>query len=121
MSLIFRSVVLVTTGSGIGPCLNLLAMDPSNRPSVRVLWSAPKPLATFGEEIVGNVRAADPESVIWDTKKFGRPDMVALTWQLLKESQAEAVFVISNPRVTKMVVYALESRGVAAYGPIFDS
>jgi hypothetical protein len=121
MSLIFRSVVLVTTGSGIGPCLNLLAMDAATRPSVRVLWSAPKPLETFGEEIVGNVRAADPAAVIWDTKKFGRPDMVGLAWQLLKESQAEAVFVISNPRVTKMVVYALESRGVAAYGPIFDS
>ena len=47
--------------------------------------------------------------------------MVGLTWQLLMESQAEAVFVVSNPKVTKMVVYAMESRGVAAYGPIFDS
>lgn len=121
MSLIFRSVVLVTTGSGIGPCLNLLAMDAVTRPFVRVLWSAPKPLETFGEEIVRNVRAADPAAVIWDTKKFGRPDMAALAWQLLIESQAEAVFVISNPRVTKMVVYALESRSIAAYGPIFDS
>lgn len=121
MSLMFRSVVLVTTGSGIGPCLNLLYMEPSTRPAVRVLWSTPKPLATFGEEIVENVREADPEAVIWDTKAFGRPDMVALTWQLFMESKAEAVFVVSNPKVTKMVVYALESRGVAAYGPIFDS
>ena len=121
MSLIFKSVVLVTTGSGIGPCLNLLTLALSNRPSVRVLWSTPKPLETFGEEIVGNVRAADPDAVIWDTKVFGRPDMVGLTWQLLQESQAEAVFVISNPKVTKMVVYALESRRVAAYGPVFDS
>jgi hypothetical protein len=121
MSLMFRSVVLVTTGSGIGPCLNLLTMDASTRPSVRVLWSTPKPLLTFGEEIVGEVRDADPAAVIWDTKKFGRPDMVGLAWQLLMESQAEVVFVVSNPKVTKMVVYAMESRGVAAYGPIFDS
>ena len=121
MSLIFKSVVLVTTGSGIGPCLNLLAMDPSTRPSVRVFWSAPNPLATFGQEIIDNVYAADPNAVIWDTKQFGRPDMPAVTWQLLKESGAEAVFVISNPKVTGLVVYAMESRGVAAYGPIFDS
>lgn len=121
MSLIFRSVVLVTTGSGIGPCLNLLYMDASTRPAVRVLWSTPKPLETFGEEIVEDVRQADPAAVIWDTKKFGRPNMIGLTWQLLKESGAEAVFVVSNPKVTKMVVYALESRGVPAYGPIFDS
>jgi hypothetical protein len=121
MSLIFKSVVLVTTGSGIGPCLNLLNMHPLNRPSVRVLWSTPRPLNTFGQEIVDNVYAADPNAVIWDTKVFGRPDIVGLTWQLLQESRAEAVFVISNPKVTKMVVYALESRGIAAYGPIFDS
>jgi hypothetical protein len=121
MSLMFRSVVLVTTGSGIGPCLNLLSMEASTRPAVRVLWSTPKPLATFGDEIVEDVREADPNAVIWDTKVLGRPDMVALTWQLLMESKAEAVFVVSNPKVTKMVVYALESRGVAAYGPIFDS
>lgn len=121
MSLIFRSVVLVTTGSGIGPCLNLLAMNPSTRPSVRVFWSTPNPLKTFGAEIVGNVRAADPNAVIWDTRQFGRPDMAAVTWQLLKESGAEAVFCISNPKVTKLVIYAMESRGVAAYGPIFDS
>jgi hypothetical protein len=121
MSLIFRSVVLVTTGSGIGPCLNLLSMEKSTRPSLRMLWSAPKPTETFGEEIVENVQTADPDAVIWDTTKLGRPDLVGLTWQLLKESQAEAVFVISNPKVTKMVVYAMESRGIAAYGPIFDS
>ncbi|KAE9375962.1 hypothetical protein N431DRAFT_437387 [Stipitochalara longipes BDJ] len=121
MSLIFRSVVLVTTGSGIGPCLNLLAMNPSTRPSVRVFWSTPNPLATFGQEIIDNVYAADPNAVIWDTKQFGRPNMPAVTWQLLKESGAEAVFVISNPKVTGNVVYAMESRGVAAYGPIFDS
>ena len=121
MSLIFRSVVVVTTGSGIGPCLNLLAMQPSTRPSVRVFWSTPNPLKTFGDEIVANVRAADPNAVIWDTRQFGRPDMAAVTWQLLKESGAEAVFCISNPKVTKLVTYAMESRGVAAYGPIFDS
>jgi len=59
--------------------------------------------------------------VIWNTRKQGRPDMLALAWQLYKESDAEAVFIISNPGVTKSVVYGLESRGVAAYGPIWDS
>lgn len=59
--------------------------------------------------------------MVWDTKQFGRPDMVGLAWQLLKWSNAEAVFVISNPKVTKMVLYALESRGIVAYSPIFDS
>ncbi len=47
--------------------------------------------------------------------------MVALTYQLVLESNAEAVFIISNPKVTKKVVYGMETRGIPAYGAIFDS
>jgi hypothetical protein len=35
--------------------------------------------------------------------------------------RGEAVVVISNQKVTKKVVYGLETRGVPAYGAIFDS
>ena len=50
-----------------------------------------------------------------------RPDMVSLTYQLVLESNAEAVFIISNPKVTQKVVYGMETRGIPAYGAIFDS
>jgi hypothetical protein len=56
-----------------------------------------------------------------DTKLKGRPDMVAITYKLVLDSQAEAVFIISNPKLTRRVVYGMESRGIAAYGAIFDS
>ena len=121
LSLMFRKIVVVTTGSGIGPCLNLLAMEADERPRCRVLWSTPRPLETFGQEILDTVKEADSDALIWDTKVKGRPDMLSLTWQLYKESESEAVFVISNPKVTKLVVYGLESRGVPAFGPVFDS
>jgi hypothetical protein len=47
--------------------------------------------------------------------------MVAITYQLLKESGAEAVAIISNKKLTQMVVYAMEARGIPAFGAIFDS
>jgi len=56
-----------------------------------------------------------------DTRKYGRPDLVKLTLKMVKEFDAEAVGVISNPAVTKKLVYGLTSRGIPAYGPIFDS
>ncbi len=115
---LFRRVVLVATGSGIGPCLSVIYYA---RLPCRVLWSAPNPLATFGAEIVGAVRAADPHAVIHNTRTMGKPDMVALAYRLYVESDAEAVVVISNPALTKKVVYGMESRGVPAYGPIWDS
>ena len=67
------------------------------------------------------IRDADPQAVIHDTKTKGRPDMVAISYRLLRESNAEAVCVISNKKLTQMIVYAMESRGIPAFGAIWDS
>jgi len=115
---LFRSIVLVATGSGIGPCLPVLMAKKMN---VRVFWSTPNPEKTFGQEIIDAVKTADPRAVIHDTRTMGRPDMVAITWRLLIESGAEAVAIISNKKLTQKVVYGMEARGVPAYGAIFDS
>ena len=118
MALVFRRVVVVTTGSGIGPCLSMLIKHPM---PCRVLWSTPNPLQTYGSTIMDAVHQADPDAMIINTRATGRPDMVSLTYHLYRESQAEAVFVISNPKLTRKVVYGMESRGIPAYGPVWDS
>lgn len=118
MAEVFKRVVLVTTGSGIGPCLSMLVSHPM---PCRILWSTPNPLQTYGESIIEGVTKADPDALIINTRASGRPDMVALTYHLFLESKAEAVFVISNPALTRKVVYGMESRGIPAYGPIWDS
>ncbi|KAK8039367.1 hypothetical protein PG993_007778 [Apiospora rasikravindrae] len=117
-SRLFRRIVVVATGSGIGPCLSLMF---ANQTPMRVLWSTRDPRKTYGEEVVATVRRADPNAVIWNTTERGYPDIVAETYQLVKGSDAEAVFIISNPKVTEKVVMGMLVRGVAAYGAIFDS
>jgi len=119
MAQIFRSVVIVTTGSGIGPCLGVIQDIPATR--VRLIWSTPSPLATYGREICGMVKETDGDAVIWDTREQGRPDLVQMAFDLYQKEKAEAVFVISNPKLTRKVVYGMESRGVPAFGPIWDS
>jgi len=121
IAVIFKCFVVVTTGSGIGPCLSLLQARPDLIGRVRVLWSTPNPVQTYGQGIIDAVMKADPEAQIIDTRKTGRPDMVTLTYNLYKKAQAEAVVVISNPKVTRKIVYGMETRGIPAYGPIFDS
>ena len=118
MAAVFRRVVIVTTGSGIGPCLAMLVSHPV---PARILWSTPNPLQTYGENVVEAVGKADPQALIINTRASGRPDMVALTYHLYLESNAEAVFIISNRSLTRKVVYGMESRGIPAYGPIWDS
>ena len=56
-----------------------------------------------------------------DTRKHGKPDMVKLTYRLVKEFNAEAVCIISNQKLTQKVVYGMTSRGIPAFGAIWDS
>lgn len=121
MARVFQKVIVVTTGSGIGPCLAVIQDIPSRGTSCRVVWSTPSPLQTYGDEICDAVKAVDREAIIIDTRKDGRPDLVAIAWDLYCREEAEAVFVISNPKLTRKVVYGLETRGVPAFGPIWDS
>ncbi|KAL4934674.1 putative NRPS-like enzyme [Aspergillus undulatus] len=115
---LFSRLVLVATGSGIGPLLGHIKVPTC---PFRLVWSTPNPGETFGSEIVDAVYNADPGAVVHDTKKQGRPDLVRLTWDAVKVFNAEAVVIISNEKLTKKVVYGMESRGVPAYGAIWDS
>ncbi|KAF3351363.1 hypothetical protein VD0002_g2691 [Verticillium dahliae] len=115
---LFKKMVLVSTGSGIGPCLPVLM---ERRVPARVLWSTKNPLSTYGQGIMDTILAADPDALIWDTDERGRPDLVKLAYQLYVESGAECVAIISNGPTTSKFVYQMESRGVPAFGPIWDS
>ena len=128
---LFTPCVVVATGSGIAPCLSLFVQNPGH--PVRIIWSTKDPVNTFGREVVELVYKTDPRAVVIDTSKGGkesrRPDLVRLAYRVLEEGRevngvqrkGEAVVIISNQRVTKKVVYGLETRGVPAYGAIFDS
>lgn len=119
VALCFQKVLVIATGSGIGPCLSFLQSNPGY--AARVIWSASKPVQNYGDNIVEAVFRADPEALIVDTKQTGRPNLLALAYAMFKECAAEATVIISNPVVTKKVVYGLETRGVPAFGAIFDS
>jgi len=120
MAKLFKTILCVATGSGIAPILGLFAI-PNTR--FRVLWAAPNPDTTFGADVVRKVLQADPEAVIWNTRVSSRPDLVREAKRMYdeREEEIEAVFVISNEETTTRIVYGLESKGVPAFGPIFDS
>lgn len=124
MARIFRSIVVVTTGSGIGPVLAVvqdLNPNPNITTKIRIIWSTPSPMVTYGEGILKAVKEVDGKAVIIDTRSEGRPDLLKRAWEVYCSERAEAVFVISNPKLTRKVVYGLESRDVPAFGPVWDS
>ncbi|KAJ3555227.1 hypothetical protein NM688_g2696 [Phlebia brevispora] len=115
---LFRRVVFVATGSGIGPCAPCIF---EQRVPIRLLWTSPDVRKTFGDKLVDDILKASPGAVVYDTRKHGKPDMVKLTYRLVREFEAEAVCIISNQKLTQKVVYGMMSRGIPAFGAIWDS
>lgn len=116
----FPRIIVVTTGSGIGQCLSFT--EDVNRPAMRVLWQTHAPSPTYGLKVLFLVSGMDPEAVMLETRKGQKKVyMVPLVLKMVEEFGAEAVCVVSNPLFTRGLVFALESRGVRAYGPILDS
>ncbi|MEV3972496.1 hypothetical protein AB0K68_30810 [Streptomyces sp. NPDC050698] len=118
IEVLFTKVVYVATGSGIGPCLPhlLAAQVPS-----RLVWATRDPRATYGDALVDEILAAQPDALIHDTSRHGKPDMVRLAHEAFRDFGAEAVICISNKKLTWQVVHGLERRGIPAYGAIWDS
>ena len=73
------------------------------------------------KESLDSVKVLDPDPIVLDTTKTGRQDIFPMVLDLVRTFKAEAVLVVSNPIFTRKMVFDLESRGVPAYGPIFDS
>ena len=118
VAVLYERVVYVVTGSGIGPCLGQIL---AARVPARLVWSTRSPRATYGDALVDEVEAAQPDAVIWDTTERGKPDLMRLAHQAYRDFDAEAVFVVSNKVTTWRLVHAFERLGIPAFGPIFDS
>jgi hypothetical protein len=118
IEVLFKRVIYVATGSGIGPCLpHLLACEVPSR----LVWSTRSPRRTYGDALLGEILAVQPDPIIWDTDERGTPDLVKLAYQAYREFDAEAVICIANKKLTWRVVEAMEARGIPAYGAIWDS
>jgi hypothetical protein len=118
VALLYKRVVYVVTGSGIGPCLGQIL---AARVPARLVWSTRSPRDTYGDGLVDEVERAEPGAVIWDTSHRGKPDLVQLAREAYEDFDAEAVFVVSNQPTTQRLVHGMERMGIPAFGPIWDS
>ncbi len=118
IEVLFSKVIYVATGSGIGPCLpHLFAQEVP----AHLIWATRNPRRTYGDKLVDEIMAVQPDALIWDTDAHGKPDMVELAYEAALATGAEAVICISNSKLTWKVVEGVEQRGIPAYGAIWDS
>ncbi|KAM3067563.1 hypothetical protein ACMFMF_009562 [Clarireedia jacksonii] len=114
----FNSILLVATGSGIAPCLPVIL---AQRTRINLFWSTRDPLTTYGDEIGGIIKGLGKSAYIHNTSTMGRPNTLPLVLQQYRDTNSEAVIVISNPKLTIKLVQDLEYLGIPAFGPIWDS
>jgi len=58
----FRRMIFVTTGSGIGPCAHTIF---EGHVPVRLLWVSPNVRETFGNEFVDQILRHAPDTVLY--------------------------------------------------------
>ncbi len=118
VELLFKKVIWLATGSGLGPCLpHILA---NNVPS-QLVWSTRTPRKTYGDTLVNEILAVQKDAIIWDTTEKGKPNLVELAYKAYRDSGAEAIICISNKRTTWNMKKELEGRGIPVLGAIWDS
>lgn len=123
---LFRSVLVFATGSGIGPVLGVVQDLPEDC-VVHIVWITTSPWLRYGRPICGAVLAVDPGAVIADNALIRsingahRIDAFTCVYNAFVTKQPEAVLIISNKETTASLKVDLRSRGIPAFGPIWDS
>ena len=115
---LFKRVVYVATGSGIGPVMPHLLY---RRVHIHLIWATRSPAKTYGEALLSEILDAVPDAHIWDTDTQGKPDLAELALEAVATHRAEAVIVIANRKLTESVIRAVELHGIPGYGAIWDS
>jgi hypothetical protein len=120
-SRLFKKVLFVATGSGIAPVLS--AVFPRSAHEVIIFWITTQPARKLDTERLEELEAYRDNIIIFNAGRdtIKPKEISAIIYGLHCEHQSEAVFVVSNRRLTEVVKADLEYCHVPVFGPIFDS
>ena len=120
-SRLFKKVLFVATGSGIAPVLSTVFAR-LEKESV-IFWITTEPRKKLDSEQLQRLEAYKNNIIIFNAGRDAvQPGRVsAIVYGLHRKHQSEAVFVVSNQRLTEVLKMDLERCRVPVFGPIFDS
>lgn len=117
---LYQRVVVIATGTGASPYLSNI-LQPTN--DIHLIWIGRNMEKAFAGEVWDGVhnRLEPHRLTIVDTAVQGRPDMTTMACEAYDRMNAQVVFVGSNRAGTKAVMRGCRSRGIACFGPVWDS
>ena len=94
----------------------------AKRIETHFIWIAKDMDNTYGPEVMGLVDLIAPDNkTLVDTAHQERPDIPVLVQRKAKQMKPDAIYIISNPELTRTVWQACKGQGIKCFGPIWDS
>lgn len=121
LTCLYSRVVMVATGSGLGPMLSLYLQ--SRFDDAVLIWVGRGLQENYGSQVwslVHDAVAAD-RLITVDTLKQDKPDIVSLACNAAWDIDAQAVFINSNPKGAEITLRGCAANGIQAFRPAWDS
>lgn len=116
-STLYKRGIRICTGTGIGAALSTCLQSDQ----WFLIWIGSDVEATFGPTISGLIeRGVGHRAILWDTKKFGRPNTMELLAETYTLWNAEVVFITSNWEGNQEMMQGCKMRGIPAFGTLWD-
>ncbi len=124
----YDNILILVTGGGIAPVIPCLVLNTRTR--INVLWIGKDQPEEFTQPLLESLmnKISDQEINVHllntndpDLKAFTDKTYIALLLKACDHYNPEAVFVMSNQKLTIDAIHALKECGWKAYGATFDS
>eukprot|EP00483_Globobulimina_turgida_P005927 UN05937 len=116
---IWKRVFALATGAGIAPLIPYVVNTTHFDVQISLVWVARDHKNNYPQFIV-DILIGLPNVILYDTTKEKRTDLALLTVQKAKEFNAEAVFVVSNPKIAYNVANYVNKKGIPVFASNFD-
>ena len=112
----WRRVFVLTTGAGIAPLIPYVVNKDYLDLAISMVWVARDHAHNYPAFLI-DILDPIPNMVLYDTTKMERPNICTMTLEKAREFDAEAVFIVSNPKTAYHVSNYVIKQGI----PVFAS
>ena len=115
----WRRVFVLTTGAGIAPLIPYVVKKDYLDLAISMVWVARDHANNYPKFLV-DILDPIPDVVLYDTTKMPRPNLCTMTVEKAREFGAEAVFIVSNPKMAYHVSNYVIKQGIPVFASNFD-
>merc|ERR1719384_2433353 len=115
----WRRVFVLTTGAGIAPLIPYVVYTDYLQIAISMVWVARDHANNYPKFLV-DILDPIPNVVLYDTTKMPRPNLCTMTVDKAREFNAEAVFIVSNPKMAYHVSNYVIKQGIPVFASNFD-